>query len=1441
MKHQRADIHTQQRTSTRLLSLLVATATVASLATVAVASPAQAAPDDAEWTALQAQLAGITGSWTSQAYSGALTTGMPETALLGNGDVGVVSGGGTGYKTFYVTKGDLWSGSNTAPAGLGSVSIKPVTVPDAGAVDLAVGSTATASNHYQDFTPDRAVNGQWGAGYEGWVTQVGKPQWLALDLGEVKTIARYVVRFDSAARPAETVNNGKDFVVQSSTNGTDWVDVDTVTNNTAGTVEKTVGPITTRYVRLFISEPTQATDADSTNNPRARVGAFELYAPVANVNLALGATATATSNHPDFPASRAVSGAWGPGYEGWVTNVGKPQTITLDLHEPQTIARYVLKHDGAARPAETANNTKNFVVQVSTNNTDWTTVDTVTNNTASITDKSITPVTARYLRITASEPVQNLGEANPRARIGQIELYGSDAPVTPPAPPTQFLEEENILDARVDTDVNIGSADVAMHTWVAANDNVVVTELTSEADEDVALQLETWAGATSGTARAGSTATSGVDGSTLWAARATSPNGNPAWIGRAALATRLLGAELTETGATGPTASGRFTLEPGQTVQIVTGVGGGGRNATDHVQQAEALANPLTEDSVGELRAEHAEWWKQYWLTSHVSLGDPLLEKYYYSALYFMGSASREGKQAPGIFGIWSTQDNAMWDGDYHLNYNAQAPFYGLYSANRADFALPFTQTILDYVPEAQRRAKQDLSRLFPSNIGIGSRPDLANGIDDAVFFPVGIGPFGSTTDDNYHHQTLDSLFNATQFISYYEYTGDTDYLENTAYPYLVKTANFFEKYLQFDDATDEYFMWSAHHEGTWAKNSSPDIGMLKHLLTSLVEESTTLGVDADKRVTWQHILDHLPDMPTSVYNGKTVYSLAEPGTTTIPGDDGGGSDVRDIRPGDQPVNLEFVTPGEQIGINSPADQRQIAIDSLAGMNSWGQDNAFPKVFTIAARIGWPADDIITRLKGQITGHMGPNLRIVSSQHGIEKNGAIEAIDSMLLQSSEGRTNVFANWPADKDASFTKLRAKDAFVVSAAQTGGVVGPVSITSDAGNTMRLTDPWAAPYASVVDGEGQPVEFTLDDGVIAFDTEAGEDYVVSAAELPADTTAPVASATVDPAAPAPSGWYLTLPSATLTASDAESGVASIEYRLGSGEWTAYTAPVVVPDGTASLEYRATDAAGNVSAVQSLPLKVDTVDPTAEASIADDRTVTVTGADAGSGVERLEYSIGAIGDWQAYGSPFAVDTDESVVYVRAADAAGNTGAVEELGFGGAELSRDSVTAGDPVTVTGRGFAPGALVSFTLESEPVAIGTAVADAQGAFSQAVTIPADTLTGDHHVVVGVLGQRVSLPLHVDALVVPTDEPTDVPTDTPTDVPTDTPTDDPGTPSDTPSDAPSSAPSSSAAPVAVDGSLPGTGIAAGAIGGIALLLLAAGASVIIIRRRTRANAE
>ncbi len=76
------------------------------------------------------------------------------------------------------------------------------------------------------------------------------------------------------------------------------------------------------------------------------------------------------------------------------------------------------------------------------------------------------------------------------------------------------------------------------------------------------------------------------------------------------------------------------------------------------------------------LRNGHESWWSNFWGKSFVEIPDQTLMQRYYLSQYVMASASRNPNFPPGLQG-WVTTDNPEWNGDYHLNYDFEAPFYG--------------------------------------------------------------------------------------------------------------------------------------------------------------------------------------------------------------------------------------------------------------------------------------------------------------------------------------------------------------------------------------------------------------------------------------------------------------------------------------------------------------------------------------------------------------------------------------------------------------------------------------------------------------------------------------------------------------------------------------------------------------------------------------------
>ena len=143
-------------------------------------------------------------------------------------------------------------------------------------------------------------------------------------------------------------------------------------------------------------------------------------------------------------------------------------------------------------------------------------------------------------------------------------------------------------------------------------------------------------------------------------------------------------------------------------------------------------------------------------------------------------------------------------------------------------------------------------------------------------------------------------------------------------------------------------------------------------------------------------------------------------------------------------------------------------------------------------------------------------------------------------------------------------------------------------------------------------------------------------SLAVIPIDTRSPTVTAT---AAPAPQpAWFTSATAVTITAIDpGGSGVASINYQINQGavqQATGETTVVpVTAEGTTTITYSATDAAGNRSADATITVRVDTASPTTSASVAggtlgkngwytSNPTVTISVSDPTSGVASIDWS---------------------------------------------------------------------------------------------------------------------------------------------------------------------------------------------------------------------------
>lgn len=93
--------------------------------------------------------------------------------------------------------------------------------------------------------------------------------------------------------------------------------------------------------------------------------------------------------------------------------------VQMDFKDTFQVSRYVIRHAEAAGLAPQLNS-RDFTVEASLDGDTWTTIGTHTANTAPVTDASITPIEARYIRVSVTN-----GGIDGHVRIGDIEVYGA--------------------------------------------------------------------------------------------------------------------------------------------------------------------------------------------------------------------------------------------------------------------------------------------------------------------------------------------------------------------------------------------------------------------------------------------------------------------------------------------------------------------------------------------------------------------------------------------------------------------------------------------------------------------------------------------------------------------------------------------------------------------------------------------------------------------------------------------------------------------------------------------------------------------------------------------------------------------------------------------------------------------------------------------------------
>ncbi|MDF2937401.1 MAG: hypothetical protein K0Q90_2774 [Paenibacillaceae bacterium] len=665
-----------------------------------------------------------------------------------------------------------------------------------------------------------------------------------------------------------------------------------------------------------------------------------------------------------------------------------------------------------------------------------------------------------WLGETEQQREERLLADNGRRTGARIITVGQVSLLMPELADAEYRQEQDILHAEVRGRFSSGRAEVELCSWTAAEANVLVTEVECRRGElNLTVRLH-----------AGEKDTdevfsydNGAEPGLLWFRYASSP-GNLPETRRVAAAVGLTGGQA-EYEWRFQNVEASVRLQAGERITIVTALVSS-RETPDYSAEArrQVLAHTADDQAIRELKAAHRSWWRGFWSASAIEIGDPVLEKYYYGSYYILGSCIRGGKHPPGLFGSWITTDRPGWTGSYTMNYNYEAPFWGLYAGNRTALADSYCQPLLDFLPWGKRFAREKL----------GCR---------GIYMPVELGPEGLICSMFFHGQKSNASFAAVNLLMHIRYTRDMAYARKV-YPYLREAAAFWEDYLVLEDGRYVIYDDDIHERSMDKKNPILSLGFIRMLLEALLELSAELELDGEMHGTWRHILKHLSGYPVMERNGRRVFRLTEEGM-----------DWNDRNS----LAVQHVYPAGMIGLDSDPALLAIARDTIDEMQRWSDFNAFPTYYATAARVGYDPEILLERLRKECEATALPNLSLHHGGGGIENASAVPvALQEMLLQSRNGVVRLFPVWPNGRTASFSRLRAEGAFVISAGLAAGGVEYAVIDSEQGGTCIIANPWGAGTAAVVrngriagQAKGEQLELETEKGerVILLPLQIGE----------------------------------------------------------------------------------------------------------------------------------------------------------------------------------------------------------------------------------------------------------------------------------------------------------------------------------------------------------------